>query len=46
MRFLYYNFVRVHQTLKVTSAIATGVTRRLWEMKDVVNMIEAWEASR
>ena len=46
MRFLYYNFVRVHQTLKVTPAMAAGVTKRLWEMKDFVNMIEAWEASR
>jgi hypothetical protein len=46
MRFLYYNFVRVHQTLKVTPAMAADVTKRLWEMKDFVNMIEAWEASR
>jgi hypothetical protein len=37
-RFLYYNFVRIHQTLKVTPATATGVTKRLWEMKDVVDM--------
>jgi hypothetical protein len=46
MRFLYYNFVRVHQTLKVTPAMAAGVTKHLWEMQDFVNMIEAWEASR
>lgn len=35
LRFLYYNFVRVHQTLKVTPAMAAGVTTRLWEMTDV-----------
>jgi hypothetical protein len=46
MRFLYYNFVRAHQTLKVTPAMAAGVIMPLWEMKDVVNMIEAREASR
>jgi hypothetical protein len=46
MRFLYYNFVRAHPTLKVTPAMAACVTKRLWEMSDVVNMIEAWEASR
>jgi hypothetical protein len=28
MRFLYYNFVRVHQTLKVTPAMAAGVIKR------------------
>jgi len=45
LHFLYYNFVRVHQTLKVTPAMAAGVTKRLWEMKDVVEMLEAWEAT-
>lgn len=43
LHFLYYNFVRVHHTLKVSPAMAAGVTKRLWEMKDVVDMLEAWE---
>lgn len=46
LHFLYYNFVRVHQTLKVSPAMAAGVTKRLWEMKDVVEMLEAWEATQ
>jgi len=46
LHFLYYNFVRVHQTLKMTPAMAAGVTNRLWEMKDVVAMLEAWEATQ
>lgn len=41
---MYYNFVRIHQTLKVTPAMAAAVTDRLWEMTNVVEMIEAWEA--
>ncbi len=45
LHFLYYNFVRVHQTLKVSPAMAAGITKRLWEMKDVVEMLEAWEAA-
>lgn len=40
---MYYNFVRVHQTLKVTPAMAAGVTDRLWEMGDVVDILDAWE---
>ena len=40
----YYNFVRVHQTLRVTPAMAAGVTKRLWEMADLVNVIDAAEA--
>ena len=43
---MYYNFVRIHQTLKVTPAMAAGVTDRLWEMNDVVDLLEAFETSR
>lgn len=43
LHFLYYNFVRIHKTLKVTPAMAAGVTKRLWEMSDVVDVLEAWE---
>jgi hypothetical protein len=39
-----YNFVRIHSTLRMTPAMAAGVTKRLWEMSDVVDMLEAWEA--
>jgi aryl-alcohol dehydrogenase-like predicted oxidoreductase len=38
------NFVRIHQTLMVTPATAAGVTKRLWEMGDIVDVLEAWEA--
>jgi hypothetical protein len=41
---MFYNFVRVHQTLKMTPAMAAGVTKRLWEMTDIVDLIDAWEA--
>jgi hypothetical protein len=40
---MFYNFVRIHQTLKVSPAMAAGVTKRLWEMTDVVEVLEAWE---
>ncbi|HEY6618635.1 MAG TPA: IS1 family transposase [Steroidobacteraceae bacterium] len=42
---MYYNFVRIHKTLKVTPAMAAGVTSRLWEIGDIVDVLEAWEAS-
>jgi len=29
---MYYNFVSIHQTLKVTSAVAAGVSKKLWEV--------------
>jgi IS1 family transposase len=41
----YYNFVRIHQTLKVSPAMAAGVSDKLWEMDDLVVMLEQWELS-
>jgi len=43
LHFMYYNFVRIHQTLKVTPAMAAGVTDKLWEVSDIVAMLEQWE---
>jgi IS1 family transposase len=40
---MYYNFVRIHQTLRVTPAMAAGVTDKLWEVSDIVAMLEQWE---
>ncbi|MCC6946307.1 MAG: DDE-type integrase/transposase/recombinase [Bradyrhizobiaceae bacterium] len=40
----YYNFVRVHKTLKTSPAMAAGVTDRLWEIGDLVDLLDAWEA--
>jgi hypothetical protein len=42
---MYYNFVRVHKTLRVTPAMAANVTKRLWEISDIVDVLEAWEAA-
>jgi IS1 family transposase len=43
--FMHYNFVRIHQTLKITPAMAAGVTDKLWEMSDMVKVLEDWEAA-
>jgi hypothetical protein len=41
---MHYNFCRIHQTLRITPAMAAGVTDRLWGIGDIVNVLEAWEA--
>jgi ABC-type uncharacterized transport system substrate-binding protein len=41
--FMHYNFVRIHQTLKISPAMAAGVTDKLWEMSDMVKVLEDWE---
>ena len=43
---MYSNFVRPHQLLKISPAMAAGVTDRLWEMVDVVDVLDAFEAKR
>lgn len=43
---LYYNFVRIHKTLRTTPAMAAGVTKRLWEIGDIIDVLEAWEISQ
>lgn len=32
----YYNFCRVHQTLRVTPAMAAGLTDRVWDLRDLL----------
>ncbi len=39
LHFMYYNFCRVHQTLKVTPAMAAKVTDRKWEIEDILNLL-------
>lgn len=39
--FTFYNFVRVHKTLRCSPAMAAGLTGKLWSMEDVVALIDA-----
>jgi hypothetical protein len=34
--FWTYNFCLIHGSLRVTIAMATGVTNRIWELKELV----------
>lgn len=42
--FMHYNFVRIHQSLRVTPAMAAGVTDKLFDMADLVAIVETTEA--
>ena len=37
--FMYYNFVRIHSTLRTTPAQAAGVTERLWGIEDMMGLL-------
>jgi IS1 family transposase len=44
--FMHYNFVRIHQTLRCTPAMQAGVTERLWDLSDIVTVVDDWEANQ
>ena len=37
--FMFYNFCRIHQSLRITPAMAAGVTDHVWEASDVVALL-------
>jgi hypothetical protein len=43
---LWYNFVRIHKTLRTSPAMAAGIETRLWSMEDVVKLVERREDIR
>jgi len=43
LHFMYYNFVRIHSNLRTSPAMAAGITDKLWEIDDIVSLIEAKE---
>jgi IS1 family transposase len=45
LHMMYYNFVRIHKTLRVTPAMAAGVSDRLWEIADIAKLVEEAETA-
>jgi IS1 family transposase len=40
LHYMHYNFVRIHQTLRVTPAMAAGVSDRLWDVSDLIDLVD------
>jgi hypothetical protein len=38
---MFYNFCRIHKTLKVAPTMAAGVSDKLWNVEDIVALIDA-----
>ena len=38
---VWYNFIRIHKTLKMSPAMAAGVSQSLWSMNDLCSMMDA-----
>jgi len=39
LHFMYYNFCRIHQTLKVTPAMEARVTDHIWEIEEILGLL-------
>ena len=39
LHFMHYNFVRVHQTLRCTPAMAAGVSDHVWSTEEIVALL-------
>lgn len=37
---VFYNFTETHKTLRTTPAQAAGLTERVWDMADIVRLLE------
>ena len=40
LNYLAYNFISIHRTLTTSPAMAAGVTSKLWEVSDLVALLE------
>ena len=38
--FMYYNFCRIHQTLRVTPAMEAGVSDHVWSLEEVIELLK------
>jgi IS1 family transposase len=43
LHYMHYNFVRIHKSLRMTPAMAAGVTEHLWEIEDIVALLDKAE---
>jgi hypothetical protein len=41
LHFMHYNSCRIHKSLRVTPAMAAGLTERLWSVEDIVDLLDA-----
>ncbi len=46
IHYMHYNFVRIHQTIRCTPAMAANVSKTLWEISDMRNLLDTDYAPR
>jgi len=43
LNYFAYNFIKIHRTLRMSPAMAAGVTDRLWDVNELVALWEQYE---
>lgn len=43
LHFMFYNFCRIHQTLRITPAMTAGIADKVWDIADIVRKIDDFE---
>ena len=43
IHFLHYNFCRIHQTLRITPAMASGLSDHAWSMEELIGLLDQAE---
>ena len=46
LNYFAYNFIKIHRTVRMSPAMAAGVTDRLWEVSDLVALLESSESKK
>lgn len=46
LHFVHYNFCRIHKTLRVTPAMAAGVSAHVWGIEDIIGLLDSQESKK
>lgn len=46
LHFVYYNFAKIHKSLRVTPAMQAGITKRVMSLEDIANLVEVSEPKK
>ena len=41
LHYMYYNFVRIHKTLRMSPAMKAGVTDHLWSVEEIAGLLDS-----
>lgn len=46
LHFMYYNFARIHKTLRVTPAMEAGISKHVWSLEEIAALLDLNQVSK